>query len=261
LSAETGAEVAVVKVEKSAHNTIFSPAGGEVFLADRHSKKLRVLDASTNKISRTVGPFSNFVRPFTVDGSARRVYVCCDDRLGFEIGDLKTGAVVDVIDVEGFTRGPVARHSCPCHGIGMTPDETEIWLCDSFNRRLHVFDLTASRPRLKQSVEVRDEPGWITFGLDGKFAYPSTGEVIDAATKKIVAKLVDEKERAVHGEKLLEIDVVTKGGETSFVFGDQFGVGRKPVSRERIDLTPRVSAPRLSDQRQRGDARDEADRR
>ena len=39
---------------------------------------------------------------------------------------------------------------------------------------------------------MRDQPGWITFSLDGRYAYPSTGEVIDT-TKKIVAALKDEE--------------------------------------------------------------------
>ena len=39
---------------------------------------------------------------------------------------------------------------------------------------------------------MREQPGWITFSLDGKLAYPSTGEVIDTATKKIITALADE---------------------------------------------------------------------
>lgn len=63
----------------------------------------------------------------------------------------------------------------------------------------------------------------MTFGLDGKFAYPSTGEVIDTKTKKIVASLKDEQGRAVHSEKVVEIgfrDGVPARNR------DQFGVGR-----------------------------------
>ena len=30
-------------------------------------------------------------------------------------------------------------------------------------------------------IALREQPGWVTFSLDGKFAYPSTGEVIDTA--------------------------------------------------------------------------------
>jgi hypothetical protein len=40
---------------------------------------------------------------------------------------------------------------------------------------------------------VKPQPGWITFSLDGTFAYPSTGEIIDAKSQKIVTTLSDEE--------------------------------------------------------------------
>ena len=66
----------------------------------------------------------------------------------------------------------------------------------------------------------------MTFSLDGKYAYPSTGEVIDAATKKIVAKLTDETGREVHSEKMVEVHF--RDG-VPVAAGDQFGVGRVAV--------------------------------
>jgi hypothetical protein len=54
--------------------------------------------------------------------------------------------------VTGFKQGPVARHGCPSHGIGLTPDEREIWLYDAHNRRLHVFDNTVMPPKQKESI-------------------------------------------------------------------------------------------------------------
>ena len=50
--------------------------------------------------------------------------------LGFEIGDLQTGKVLHRVEVQGFEKGAVKRHGCPSHGIGMTPDEKELWVCD-----------------------------------------------------------------------------------------------------------------------------------
>ena len=38
-------------------------------------------------------------------------------------------------------------------------------------------------------------PGWVTFTLRGDLAYPSTGDVIDVQTRKIVARLTDEEGR------------------------------------------------------------------
>ena len=108
------------------------------------------------------------------------------------MGDLTTGKRFHRVEVQGFQAGPVKRHGCPSHGIGLTPDETEIWVVDALNKRLHVFDATVMPPKQVASLPVRDEPGWVTFTIDGQYAYPSTGEVIDVATRKTVATLADE---------------------------------------------------------------------
>jgi hypothetical protein len=106
----------------------------------------------------------------------------------------------------------------------MTQDETEIWLTDNANNYLRVFDATVMPPTLKTSVKVRAEPGWITFGIDGRLVYPSTGDVIDARTKQIVATLVDENGVNVESEKMLQIDFA---GGKPIRAGNQFGTGMK----------------------------------
>ena len=52
---------------------------------------------------------------------------------------------------------------------------------------------------------VRDQPGWITFSIDGRYAYPSTGDIVDTRTKRVVTTLTDEVGRAVQSEKMLEV--------------------------------------------------------
>jgi hypothetical protein len=138
-------------------------------------------------------------------------------------GDLSSGQKLYTVRVQGFKTGPTKRHGCPSHGIGLTPDEKEIWLCDSFNRRLHIFDATVTPPRQIESILLRDEPGWVTFSLDGRYAYPSTGDVVDTTTRKIVAELKDEHGADVQSEKLLEIDFADGQPVRA---GDQFGLGR-----------------------------------
>jgi DNA-binding beta-propeller fold protein YncE len=184
---------------------------------------MAVIDTRTQGEITRLGPFGNAIRPFTVDGRGRRVLVCVDELLGFEVGDVATGKVLHRVEVAGFQKGPVKRHGCPSHGVGFTPDEREIWLTDSANERVHVFDNTVSPPRQIASIKVRDQPGWITFSLDGRFAYPSTGDVIDVRSRAIVASLTDEQGAAVQSEKMVEIDF--RGGRPVKV-GDQFGVGR-----------------------------------
>ena len=77
----------------------------------------------THLLKRAVGPFGGSVRPFTINGSGTRVYANVNGLLGFEIGDLQTGRVLQRVEVTGFAQGPVKRHGCPSHGIALSPDE------------------------------------------------------------------------------------------------------------------------------------------
>lgn len=223
IDAESGKWLAEVITKSGAHNTVVSRDGTRMYLGGLKSPLLFVADTSSHKVVQEVGPFSGAIRPFTTNGKGTRAYICVNDCLGFEIGDLTTGKKLHRVEVQGFERGMVKRHGCPSHGIGLTPDEREVWVVDAANQRLHVFDNTVEPPKQKESIAVREQPGWITFSLDGKFAYPSTGEVIDTATKKIVTALTDEQGREVHSEKMVEIHFA--GGKPA-ANGDQFGVGR-----------------------------------
>jgi DNA-binding beta-propeller fold protein YncE len=223
IDAATGNPIASIETKSGAHNTVVSRDGQRMYLGGLKSPLLFVADTKTHSIVQKVGPFAGAIRPFTVNGAKTRAYICVNDCLGFEIGDLTTSKKLHRVEVQGVKSGPVKRHGCPSHGIGLTPDEKEVWVVDAFNQQLHVFDNTVEPPKQKESIAVRDQPGWITFSLDGKLAYPSTGEVIDTATKKIVTALADEKGGQVHSEKMVEIQ--WRGGQPVAV-GDQFGVGR-----------------------------------
>jgi DNA-binding beta-propeller fold protein YncE len=207
-----------------AHNTICGLDGKSVYLAGLKSPLLPVLDTATLEIRQSVGPFSASIRPFTINGRQTRCYVNVNELLGFEVGDLTTGKMLCRVEVKGFEKGPTKRHGCPSHGIALTPDEKKIWLTDAANSRLHIFDATVMPPKQKQSILLRDQPGWITFSIDGRLAYPSTGDVIDVAKRKIIGRLKDEHGAAVQSEKMVEIDFA--GGQPVRA-GNQFGLGQK----------------------------------
>jgi DNA-binding beta-propeller fold protein YncE len=219
----TGDVITQITPKSGSHNTIVSLDGAEAYLAGLRSNMLPVVDAKTHKVLRNCGPFTQSIRPFTINAAKTLVYVNVNELLGFEIGDLKTGKMLHRIEITGEKHGKPARHGCPSHGIGLTPDEKEAWVCDAFNRKLHVFDATVMPPKQVAKVKLREEPGWVTFSLDGRFAYSSTGEVIDTKTKRIVVALTDEEGREVHSEKVIEI-VFVDGVPT--INGDQFGLGR-----------------------------------
>ena len=219
----TGDELAKITTGAGAHNTVCSLDGKHVYLAGLKSPLLAIADTKTYAIDLNAGPFAAPIRPFTVNGRGTVGYLCVNALLGFEVADLVTGRKLYRVEVQGFPVGPTKRHGCPSHGIGLTPDEREVWVCDAHNSRVHVFDNTAMPPKQGTSIELREQPGWVTFSIDGRYAYPSTGDVIDAKTKRIVTDLKDEAGRDVESEKLLEIDF---DGSKPVRAGDQFGLGR-----------------------------------
>jgi DNA-binding beta-propeller fold protein YncE len=220
---ESGEVTATISPKSGAHNTVMALDGSKVYLAGLKSPLLRVVDTKTDQIIREI-PFSAAVRPFTVNGASTLAYVTVNELLGFEIGEVATGKFLHRVEIPGFKKGPVKRHGCPSHGIGLTPDEKEVWVVDAFNKAVHIFDNTAMPPKYVQTIDrLIDDPGWVTFTLKGDFAYPSTGDVIDPKTKKIVARLKDEQGHDVQSEKVIEIDWA---GGAPLRNGDQFGVGR-----------------------------------
>jgi DNA-binding beta-propeller fold protein YncE len=224
VDAATGEIIARLETNSGAHNTIYAPDGRVVYLGGLKSPMLNIADAATHAVTKRVGPFGDVIRPFTINGRQTLCFVNVNELLGFEVGDLQTGKKLHRVEVSGFQKGPVKRHGCPSHGVALTPDESELWLADGPNSRLHVFDATVMPPKQIATIQLRDQPGWISFGIDGTYAYPSTGEVIETNTKKIVATLEDEERRAVQSEKLIE---VVFNGDRPVRVADQFGIGRK----------------------------------
>lgn len=217
----TGDVVKKLVTNQGAHNTV---GLRHIYLAGLRSTMLNVVDPAKQEVVRAAGPFSAAIRPYTVNGSETRCYVNVNSLLGFEVGDLTTGKMLHRVEVPGYAQGPVKRHGCPSHGVGLTPDEKEVWLVDAANQSVHVFDNSVQPPKYSASVKLQvDQPGWITFTIRGDYAYPSTGEIIDPKTRKIVAALKDENGNQVQSEKLLEIDWA---GGLPVRNGDQFGVGR-----------------------------------
>ena len=224
VNAATGAVITTIETKSGSHNTIYSADGAHVYMAGLKSPLLSVADTKTHTVSSTVGPFANSIRPFTVNGTGTLVFVNVNGLLGFEVGDLRSGKKLYTVEVQGYKQGKVKRHGCPSHGIALTPDEKELWVADCANSAIHVFDSTVMPPKQMVSIPQRDCVGWVSFSMDGRVAYSSTGEVIDAASKKVVAALQDEAGRQVQSEKLLDVTIVN--GKVTRA-GNQFGVGMK----------------------------------
>ena len=90
-------------------------------------------------------PSDGYLCPFTINRKGTLVFANIDGLVGFEVGDLHTGLVLDRVQVNGYTPAQLAAYECPSHGLAFTPDERELWVADGVDNRLRIFDATIIR--------------------------------------------------------------------------------------------------------------------
>jgi hypothetical protein len=180
-----------------AHNTILGPDGKYLYLAGVDSPYLEVASTATNKVVRKVGPLNRpGVRPFTINGSQTLAFTTARSLLGFQVSSLVSGNVLHTVPVPGFSFDPKTFGRTPDHGISLSPDERELYLIDTPNGYVHVFDvagLPKTAPRLVANIKLKHAPpndGWLQHSRSGRYVYVGrAGDVIDTRTRKIVAFL------------------------------------------------------------------------
>jgi hypothetical protein len=133
-------------------------------------------------------------RPFTVNAKETRIYLTWSAFRGFSVGDLTTGAIIKTVKF-----GDGSCLAAPSHGMTMSPDGTEVWILDTCQGQIRVYD-SSDDPQLKATVTLDhpihpgtenpcvwdcDKDGWITHSRNGKYVYVGdSGDVIDTATRK-----------------------------------------------------------------------------
>ncbi len=223
------------------HNMVLCPDGKTDFAAP-NGVTMTIADVPSMKPVKTI-TFSDHVRVFTINHDCTRVYANLNHLMGFEIADVKSGKVIKRIEAPGEMwkakwADPNLQfygHGAPHHGIAMLPDESEIWIPDSINNQVLVFDNTGEWPVLNmaKSFKSNGQPnGWITVGLDGKYAYMASGDVVDVKSHKIVGQLKDEYGRYMDSEKVLEMAFDENGKLIRTV--DQFSKGDPQAYAARI---------------------------
>jgi DNA-binding beta-propeller fold protein YncE len=206
------------------HNTVVGLSGKYVYLGDRNydhsgANYFYVASTRTNRVVRRVGPFKSGIRPFTINGRETLVYTSVTDFLGFQVGDLRTGRVLDTVPIRGFSwNGQDVTD--PSHGISLSPNEKELYVMDWPNNMVHVFDVSrvpARAPRqvanipLSRSMHHDESPcsydcladGWLQHSRNGRYVYVGdSGDVIDTHTRRTEVNLGTLYETRKH----IEID-------------------------------------------------------
>ena len=203
---------------RGAHNTVISRDGRRLYMGGRSHNELLVADTRNGRIVKRIGPLRGGVRPFAIDRRERFAFTTATGFLGFQVSSVATGRVLHTQTFPGFTWDPdTFEISAPSHGISLAPDERTVWVIDSPNEYVHVFDVSRlpAAPRMVGSVKIGSlkEPerpcryaclkdGWVRHTRDGRFVLVGDGgDVIDARTRRTIKRL----EPLANTRKYLEV--------------------------------------------------------
>jgi hypothetical protein len=217
IDAATGAEKARVALPPRSHDTLVSLDGQRVFMETKSpTASMSVVDTASNQVIQEIDGYccGGVLGPFAINGTATRMVNDVNGYDGFQLAEVGSGRVIDSIPFASGQGG---------HGIAWTPDESQVWVNDGGVPVVHVFDMQTTPPRELPTVAVTNVPHWITFSIDGRYAYVAgrkgsedMTDVIDVATYQRVSSLGPS-------EDLMEVDFAA-GSLTAL--GNQFGIGR-----------------------------------
>lgn len=197
-----------------------TPDGSHVYVVDRFTKSVSVVDTSTRTIVATIpmGAGPNAVA-FSPDGS--RAYVGLHGVNRVAVIDTATNTVVDSVKVgpgateiavtpdgsrayvtntsgrtvsviDTATNTEISRVSVGSSpmGLAVTPDGSQVYVANRYSNSVSVIDTATNK--VVRTVKVGSSPRSVTVGLDGSRAYvtnagPDTVSVIDTSTNTVVA--------------------------------------------------------------------------
>ncbi|HEY2527303.1 MAG TPA: hypothetical protein VGJ20_05020 [Xanthobacteraceae bacterium] len=224
LDASTGDVVRKVYFSNRSHDTLF-PVSGPLFQEtkadDESGKYLYLIDPQSYAVSR-IGPYDGILGPYAVDGMSRYVVNNVTGLWGMQVAELKSGRIVTASLAEHPPGEPGLLH-----GIGWTPDEHEVWQSSTAgDPHIYVWsmrDPMAPVPVERIRMKSRGGAHWLTFDIEGDYAYVAPNKSSDDATEIFNTHTHKSVGQIGSSEDMIEIDFTD--GKVSRV-GDQYGVGR-----------------------------------
>jgi DNA-binding beta-propeller fold protein YncE len=198
IEARTGTVIGSINGGMSPHETVVGLSGKRVYLGGRNWPYLEVASTATDRVFKRIGRLRAGVRPLTVNGRETIAYTTATGLLGFQVSSIATGRVMFTITFgPRFPINPATfPFSAPSHGISLTPNERQLWVLDSPNDFVHVFDVSRAplvKPRRIADIRLAHPltgDGWIQVSRSGCFVYVGdSGDVLSAKSFRPVAFL------------------------------------------------------------------------
>lgn len=179
------------------HNTLCSADGKHMYLAPMGApKRVTITDSATHEIVGEI-PFSDSVRPIALTADEKRFFANVDGLIGIEVANVGQRKKIHRLAAE--LPQEQRRIASRSHGLGIRPDQKEIWECDVEHHDVHVYDIRGDKPKQIATIPIGTQIYWLTFSPDGRTCYvaargANTVAVVDTETKKVRTRIPAGKE-------------------------------------------------------------------
>jgi DNA-binding beta-propeller fold protein YncE len=182
-----------IKTGGRPHNTQCSRDGRFMYLSPMGPpKRVTIVDVKAGH--KVVGeiPFANSVRPPALAPDNKRFYQHIDGLIGFQVADIASRKVIATVKhtIPEEYKGKNSR----CHGLGIRPDQKEIWSCNVEHKTVHVHDITKDGFPEITRIPMIGRIYWLCFTPDSRYCYVAVRSekkvcVVDCRTKKILTHI------------------------------------------------------------------------
>ena len=222
---------------KPAGFAVASPSGRQIYVANRATKTVTVIDTSVNKITATIpvdaGPPQYLA--FAPDGKKIYVSVWDDARTIADVAVLDTTTNSIVADIKVNTRPFLAA---------VTPDGSKLWVPNHDSGSISIIN--TSDYKVEKDLAVAANPHWIEFSTDGTKAYTANHEsnvvsVLDVASESVITTIAVDKSPhslAVNPDRPLVANVNYDSNTVTMIDTDTNAVtARIPVGKNPQEIT------------------------
>jgi YVTN family beta-propeller protein len=191
------AQQKIVKVLplKEPHNALNTGSNRYLYVSSMGGNAVNVIDLEKMDYADII-PVGGRPRPFVIAPDGNTMYVAQANLHGFVIVDMREKKVVQRVEIpsEHPTLRPLKfeTQDTLTHGIGLTPDGSELWVSSLLDDCMYIYDLKSKKIAGKVATGVG--PNWVAFSPDGKYICVSNTDtddvsIIDWKSRREVARV------------------------------------------------------------------------
>lgn len=164
------------------HNSLNIGSNQYIFISSMGSHEVDLIDLKKLDYIAHI-PAGGRPRPFLMTKDGQTMYVAVSNLHGFDIVDIASKKLVQRVELPAKHKElrPLEFETPDTftHGIGLTPDESEVWVTSLFDDCVYIYDLKTRK--VVAHLPTGKGPNWVAFSPDGKYAAISNTDTNDVS--------------------------------------------------------------------------------